>query len=168
MVNSLLYVCYLVIIVVLPLLWKLCGGRIHLFNAFRFTCRKNSPEVDFNRQIPVNCNREKTENGALSQYQDETRQEETSVEVQPYADADGYGEGDGEAPDQDISHSQRHQKVVGGVLQGGVDRDCPAHQDVAGYREKSDDHFNRDVQAIHNDSAECAQGAKPPLLVPEG
>lgn len=66
-----------------------------------------------------------------------------------YADADGYGEGDGQATDQDVSHSQRHQKIVGGVLQSSVDRDCPANQHVAGYRENSNYNFNDDVERTH-------------------
>ncbi len=85
----------------------------------------------------------------MCQYQDKTCQKEASIEVQMYADADGYGKGDGEATDQNISHSQRHQKIVGGVLQSGVDRDCPANQYVAGYGENSDYYFNRDVERIH-------------------
>lgn len=89
--------------------------------------------MDFDSQISVNGNSEKTEDGALGQYQDKTCQKEASVEVQLYAQADGYGEGDGEATDQNICHSQRHQKVVGGVLQSGVNRHCPTHKYIAGY-----------------------------------
>lgn len=114
------------------------GGGLHIsakdfFYSFHIRYKTYSPERDFDGHISINCNSEKTEDGALSQYQDKTCQKEASIEVQTYAEADGYGEGDGEATDQNISHSQRHQKVVGGVLQSGVDRDCPAHQYVAGY-----------------------------------
>lgn len=105
--------------------------------------------MDFDSQVSVDGDGQKAEDGALSQDQDKTRQEETPVEVQLYTQTDGYGEGDGEQTDQNISHSQRHQKVVGGVLQSGVNRDSPAHQHVAGNREKSDDDFNHDVEVIH-------------------
>ena len=101
--------------------------------------------MDFNCHISVDCNGKKAEDGALCQYQDETGQEEASVEVQADADADGYGEGDGEAPDQDISHGQRHQKIVGGVFQSGVDGDGPANQHVAGDGENRNHYFNHDV-----------------------
>lgn len=80
------------------------------------THSNNSPEVDFDCQISVDGNSQKAEDGALSQDQDKTRQEETPIEVQTYPETDGYGEGDGEATHQNIGHSQRHQKVVGGVL----------------------------------------------------
>lgn len=91
------------------------------------THSNNSPEVDFDCQISVDGNSQKAEDGALSQDQDKTRQEETPIEVQTYPETDGYGKGDGEATHQNIGHSQRHQKVVGGVLQSGVNRDRPAH-----------------------------------------
>ncbi|TNN82718.1 hypothetical protein EYF80_006959 [Liparis tanakae] len=108
-----------------------------------------SGQRNFDGHISINSNSQEAEDGALCQYQNKTGQEEASVEVQMYADADGYGKGDGEAPHQNISHSQRHQKVVGGVLQSGVDRDGPAHQHVARYGENSNDHFNHDVDRIH-------------------
>lgn len=109
----------------------------------------NSPEVNFDCQVSVNGNSQKAEDGALSQDQDKTRQEETPIEVQTYPETDGYGEGDGEATHQNIGHSQRHQKVVGGVLQSGVNRNRPAHQYVARNWEKCDDDFNHDVEVIH-------------------
>lgn len=110
---------------------------------------KHSPQRDFHGQISVNRNGKKTEDGALCQHQDKTGQEEASVEVQMNADTDGYGKRDGETTDQNISHSQGHQEIVGGVLQGGVDRDRPANQYVAGYGENSDYYFNHDVVRTH-------------------
>lgn len=107
------------------------------------------PQGDFDGQISIDSNRKKTKDGALSEYQDKTCEEEASVKVQPYADADGNGKGYGEATHQDVSHGQRHQKIVGGVFQSGVDRDGPAHQDVARYGENSNYYFNRDVVRIH-------------------
>lgn len=105
--------------------------------------------MNFDSQVSVDGNSQKAEDWALSQDQDKTRQEETPVEVQLYTETDGYGEGDGETTDQNISHSQRHQKVVGGVLQSGINRDCPAYQHVARNWEKRDDDFNHDVEGIH-------------------
>lgn len=111
--------------------------------------KKHSPQRDFDGQISVNRNGKKTEDGALCQYQDKTGQEEASIEVQMNADTDGYGKRDGEATDQNISHCQRHQEIVGGVLQSGVDRDRPANQYVAGYGENSNYYFNQDVVRTH-------------------
>lgn len=105
--------------------------------------------MDFDGQVSVNGDGEETEDGALSQYQDETGHEEAAVEVQGETEADDDGEGDGQASHQNIGHGQRHQKVVGGVLQGAVDGDCPAHQHVAGYREDRDDRFDADIQVFY-------------------
>lgn len=110
---------------------------------------EHSPQRNFHSQISVDCNGQKTEDWALGQDQDKTGQEEASVEVQIYADADGNGERDCEATDQNISHSQRHQKVVGGVFQSGIDGDSPANQYVAGYWENSNHYFNKDIERIH-------------------
>ena len=71
------------------------------------------------------------------------------VKVRGESDADGDGEGDGEAAHQNIGHGQRHQKVVGGVFEIGVDGYGPAHQHVARYRQNGDDQFNGDVDRIH-------------------
>lgn len=116
----------------------------------------NSPQRDFDGQISINGDGQQTKDGALRQYQDEAGQEEAPIEVQIYADAYGDGKGDGEAPDQNISHSQRHQKVVGGVFQSGVDPDGPAHQNIAGYGENSNHYFNDDVEHFH--LSKCATG----------
>lgn len=119
-----------------------------------------SPEWDFDSQVSVDGHRQEAEDRALSEHQDEAGEEEAAVEVAGQPDADGDGEGDGEAADQDISDSQRHQEVVGGGFEVGVDGDGPAHQHVADDRQHSDDQFNGDVESIH--LREETQRAPPP------
>lgn len=85
----------------------------------------------------------------MCEHKHEAGEEKAAVEVTRQPDADGDGERDGEAPDQNVGYSQRHQEVVGRVFQSGVDGDSPAHQHVADNGQHSDDQFNGDVESTH-------------------
>uniref|UniRef100_A0A3B3DCM0 Uncharacterized protein n=1 Tax=Oryzias melastigma TaxID=30732 RepID=A0A3B3DCM0_ORYME len=108
-----------------------------------------SPQRDLDGQVSVNRNGQEAEDGALSEDQDEAGEKETAVKIQKHPDADGDGEGDGKAAHQDVRHGQRHQEVVGGVLQRAVDGDRPAHQHVPRYGENCDDNLYSDVERVH-------------------
>lgn len=70
------------------------------------------------------------------------------IHLEPNADGDG--ERDGQQAHGDISHGQRHQEIVGGVLQGAVDGHSPADQHVASDGEHGDDELQHDVGGFHS------------------
>lgn len=65
---------------------------------------KHSPQGDFYSQISVDGNRKKTKYWTLSQYQNKTRQEKTSIKVWAQTNANSDGKGDGKTANQNICH----------------------------------------------------------------
>lgn len=61
---------------------------------------------------------------------------------------DSDGEGYGQQPHGNVSHSQRHHKQVGNTLQVGVEADGPADQDVSGHSQERHDQLQANINQL--------------------
>ena len=108
-------------------------------------CQGSSPQGDLDGDVAVYGDGQQAENGALGEYQHETSDEQTPVEVGAEPGADEDGEGDGQHPHSDISHCQGHDEEVGDALQVAVETHGPADQHVAQNRQHGDQQLQDDV-----------------------
>lgn len=82
--------------------------------------------------------------------QDEHRAgaQQAAVEVRVQSDAHGYGEGDDQSPDRNVSQGQRDDEAKRGVSQGPVNAHGPDHHHVADDRRHGDHRLHPDVEGF--------------------
>ena len=113
---------------------------------------KNSPfclpHGYLDSQIAVDGDGQQRQDWTLSEDEHRAGDQQAAVKVRLESDADGYGEGNDERPDRNVSQGQGDDETKRGVSQRAVNTHSPDHHHVPDDRRHGDHHLHPDVEGF--------------------